>query len=106
MSLYCPPLAPLNPPNPKKPNPPSNTLTQLLKHSETHLDATLRFTASEMVLHIYINTSYLSKAKARSLAGGQLFLSRTPMRPGKDLEIPDTTPPTQQWHHPRYLLHP
>jgi len=40
--------------------------TQLLNYAATHPDATLRFTASDMILNIHSDASYLSESKARS----------------------------------------
>jgi hypothetical protein len=45
-------------------------LTQLLNNASAYLDATVRYTASDMYLHIHSDASYLSEAKARSRAGG------------------------------------
>ncbi len=39
--------------------------TQLLNYAVTHPEAILQYTASEMILHIHSDTSYLSKTKAR-----------------------------------------
>jgi hypothetical protein len=39
----------------------------------THPDATLRYNASEMILHIHSDTSYLSVSNARSRLGGLFF---------------------------------
>lgn len=49
--------------------------TQLLNYAATHPDAVLRYTASDMVLHIHSDASYLSESKARSRAGGYFYLS-------------------------------
>jgi hypothetical protein len=61
---------------------------QLLHYAATHPDATLRFSASDMILHIHSDASYLSEPKARSRAGGLFFLSN---RTGKP--TPTSTPP-------------
>jgi len=61
---------------------------QLLDYAATHPDATIRFCASDMVLHIHSDASYLSEPKARSRAGGLFFLSN---RTGKP--TPTSTPP-------------
>jgi hypothetical protein len=39
----------------------------------THPDATIRYHASDMVLHIHIDASYLSVSNARSRLGGLFF---------------------------------
>ena len=54
-----------------------------------HPNATIRYTASDMILHIHSNASYLSKPRARSRAGGDYFLGDT--RP--DMSNPPTTRP-------------
>ena len=59
--------------------------TQLLNYCATHPDATVRFTASDMVLHIVSDASYLSASGARSRLGGYFFMSnslpRSPPQP-------------------------
>jgi hypothetical protein len=49
---------------------------QLLDYLATQEDAILSYHASNMVLAVHSNASYLSKPKARSQAGGHFFLSR------------------------------
>jgi hypothetical protein len=46
---------------------------QLLDYLATHPDATIRYHASDMILHIHSDASYLSVSNARSCLGG-LFL--------------------------------
>jgi hypothetical protein len=48
--------------------------TQLLDYCATHLEASIRYCASEMALHIHSDASYLSVPKGRSSAGGHLYL--------------------------------
>jgi len=55
--------------------------TQLLNYAATHPDAMLRFTASDMILHIHSDASYLSESKARSRAGGYFYLSNDMDKP-------------------------
>ena len=45
-------------------------VNQLLNYLYTHPDATVRYHASSMVLHVHSDASYLSKSNARSRAGG------------------------------------
>jgi hypothetical protein len=59
----------------------AQALTQLLNYTATHPDATVRYTVSDMYLHIHIDTSYLSEAKARSRASGTFFFSSKPHDP-------------------------
>jgi hypothetical protein len=46
---------------------------QLLDYLATHPDATIRYHASDMILHIHSNASYLSISNARSRLGGLVF---------------------------------
>ena len=48
---------------------------QLLDYLATQEDNVLSYHASDMVLAVHSNTSYLSKPKARSQVGGHFFLS-------------------------------
>jgi len=65
---------------PKAPKQLSNC-TQLLNYAATHPDAILHFQASDMILHIHSDASYLSESKARSHAGGFFFLSNNTKNP-------------------------
>jgi hypothetical protein len=47
---------------------------QMLDYLTTHPDATIRYHASDMVLHIHSDTSYISVSNARSRLGGLFFL--------------------------------
>jgi hypothetical protein len=47
--------------------------TQLLDYLSGHEDAKVRFHASDMILNIHSDASYLSEAKARSRACGHFF---------------------------------
>ena len=51
---------------------------QLLDYMHTHPDAKIRFRASDMVLNVHSDASYLSAANARSRAGGYFFLGSSP----------------------------
>lgn len=55
-----------------------DTIIQLLNYCATHSNAVLRYTASDMVLWIDSDASYLSVSKARSRAAGYYFLSSNP----------------------------
>jgi hypothetical protein len=46
---------------------------QLLDYLATHPDTTIRYHASDMILHIHSNASYLSVSNARSRLGGLFF---------------------------------
>jgi hypothetical protein len=54
------------------------TAGQLLDYLATHPDATIRFHASDMILHIHSDASYLSVPKARSRLGGLFYLGYNP----------------------------
>ena len=56
-------------------------LTQLLNYCATHSDDTIRFSASDMILAIEIDASYLSVAKGRSRAAGYFFLTNKASSP-------------------------
>jgi hypothetical protein len=47
---------------------------QMLYYLATHPDATIRYHASDMILHIHSDASYLSVSNARSRLGGLFFL--------------------------------
>ena len=49
-------------------------LHHLLNYAHTHPVATIRYRASDMVLHTHSDASYLSAPNSRSRAGGFLFL--------------------------------
>jgi hypothetical protein len=46
---------------------------QLLGYLATHPDATIRYHASDMILHIHSDASYLSVSNALSRLGGFFF---------------------------------
>eukprot|EP00957_Ditylum_brightwellii_P101211 7713087-Ditylum_brightwellii.AAC.1 len=48
---------------------------QMLDYCHTHPNAALRFLASDMILILHSDTSYLSEKKARSRAAGHFNLS-------------------------------
>jgi hypothetical protein len=70
-------------------------VTQLLNYCATHPDAVLRYSASDMHLHVHSDASYLSESKARSRAGGLFFLSDKPKSYAASLlpPTPDSIPP-------------
>jgi hypothetical protein len=59
----------------------------LLNYAATHPEAVVRYHASDMILHIASDASYLSEPKARSRIGGYYFLD------GKDNPDPNSNPP-------------
>ena len=65
-------------------------LKQLLDYAATHPDTVITYQASDMVLAGHSNDSYLSETKARSRAGGHLFMSNNtafPLNNGAVLNI-------------------
>ena len=63
-----------------------STVEQLLDYLATHPDATIRFRASDMVLNIHSDASYLSEKKARSRACGHYFLGWLP-KDGEPIQV-------------------
>jgi hypothetical protein len=51
---------------------------QLLNYLATHLDMTVQFHISDMILNIHSNASYLSEANAHSQACKHFFMGRKP----------------------------
>ena len=58
----------------------------LINYAATHLNTKIHYTASDMILYIHSDASYLSEPRARSRAGRYYFLGDN--RPDM------TTPPT------------
>ena len=48
---------------------------QFLDYAATHQDATITYRASDMIIAVHSDVSYLSETNARSRAGGHFFLS-------------------------------
>ena len=61
-------------------------LSQLLTYCATHPDATVRFTASDMILAVESDASYLSVIKARSRAAGYFLLTNATASPNVPLK--------------------
>jgi hypothetical protein len=72
----------------------AQALTQLLNYAAAHPDATVRYHASDMNLHVHSDASYLSEASSRSRAGGIFFLSQRPADPSNP-PAPTAIPPPQ-----------
>jgi hypothetical protein len=60
-----------------------NVAGQLLDYLATHPDAKIRFYASDMILHIHSDASYLSVSQARSRLGGLFYLGYNPPNENK-----------------------
>jgi hypothetical protein len=56
---------------------------QLLDYLATHPDATIRYHASDMILHIHSDASYLLVSNAKSRLRGLFFLGNKPPEPDK-----------------------
>ena len=54
-----------------------DNITWFLDYAATHPDATVRYHASDMVLHVQSDASYLSVKNAKSRVGGHVYLSTT-----------------------------
>jgi hypothetical protein len=63
---------------------------QFLNYAATHPEATIRFHASDMILHIHSDASYLSPTESRSQYAGYLFLK---IIIGNKAPVPDTPAP-------------
>ena len=62
--------------------PTENTLkkvNEFLDYMHTYPDATIRFYASDMILNVHSDASYLTAPKARSRIGGHFFLGKLPI---------------------------
>jgi hypothetical protein len=66
--------------------PTENTMkrvNQFLDYMWTHPDAKIQYRASDMILNVRSDASYLTAPKERSRAGGYFFLGSLPRRPIK-----------------------
>jgi hypothetical protein len=68
-------------------------LTQLLNYCASHPDATIRYYASDMMLYVHSDASYLTAPKARSRVAGYHYLSDFPHDPSKAPKPNDPLPP-------------
>jgi len=55
-----------------------DSLVTLLNYAATHPEASIKFTASDMILAISSDASYLSTSEGRSRLGGYFFLTNKP----------------------------
>jgi hypothetical protein len=74
-----------------------NAIVKFLNYAATHPNAELKCTASDMILWIDLDASYLSKSKACSTCAGTFFLSDNPTNPSKapQPQDPEATPNAQ-----------
>ena len=61
-------------------------VNQVLDYMSTNPDVTIRFHASDMILHIHLDASYLSAKSYKSRASGHLFLGYAP-KDGKPITL-------------------
>ena len=52
-----------------------NEINWLLNYASTHPDAQITYRASDMILRVHSDASYLSVSRARSRVGGHFYLS-------------------------------
>jgi hypothetical protein len=76
---------------------------QLLDYLATHLDTTIRYHASDMILHIHSDASYLSVSYARSHLGGLFFCGNNPPPNTISLMAPSSMPlpSSKTWSPPQ-----
>jgi len=58
-------------------------ITHFLNYAATHPEAAIHYHASDMVLHIHADASYLSKPKGKSRIAAYYFLSDSAINPNK-----------------------
>ena len=68
-------------------------VNKIFDYLATHPQATIRYVASDMVLHVHSDASYLSAPKARSKLGGFFYLSAKPKDPHSQPSPTSTLPP-------------
>ena len=64
----------------------AEAVTQLINYCATHPEATVRFSASQMVLIVHLDASYLMESEARSRAGGHYFMGNNPTNPNDPIK--------------------
>jgi hypothetical protein len=75
---------------------------QLLDYLATHPYATIRYHASDMILHIHIDASYLSVSNARSRLGGLFFCGdKSPQEDNLNVSILNVASVIKKWSPPR-----
>jgi hypothetical protein len=55
----------------------ADKVIKLLNHCNTHPETKIRYHASDMILHIHSDASYLSESEAKSRAGGFVYMGNT-----------------------------
>ena len=64
------------------------SINHFLEYAATNLSAIIQYKASDMILHIDSDASYLSEPRARSRTGGHYYLSSIPTDPKKSPNFP------------------
>jgi hypothetical protein len=64
----------------------ADKVIKLLNYCNTHQETKIRYHASDMILHIHSNASYLSENEAKSRAGGFFYMGSTMPKPTKNLQ--------------------
>ena len=76
-------------------------ITHFLDYAATNPSTIVRYKARYMILHIYIDASYLSELRAHSRTGGGSYLISLPSDPKKS---PNLTPPANGPIHTEYRI--
>jgi hypothetical protein len=63
----------------------ANKVIKLLNYCNTHPETKIRYHASDMILHIHSDASYLSENEAKSRAGGFFYMG-SDTKTGKNLQ--------------------
>jgi hypothetical protein len=75
---------------------------QFLDYLATHPDATIRYHASDMILHIHRDAPYLSVSNARSRLGGLFFLgNKSPSKISSTNPYSMSLPSSKTWSPPQ-----
>jgi hypothetical protein len=74
----------------KATQPTKDACTWLMDYAVCNPLSIIRYDASDMILYLHSDASYLSESRARSRGAGHFFLSSKPLHPSKP---PDTIPP-------------
>ena len=90
-AVDCTMLPALNTLAEQQSSPTKNTeaaITHFLDYAATNPSAIIHYKASDMILHIDSDASYLSEPRARSRTGGHYYLSSLPTNPEKYTNLP------------------
>jgi hypothetical protein len=55
----------------------ANKVIKLINYCNTHPETKIRYHASDMILHIHSDASYLSENEAKSRSGGFFYMGNT-----------------------------